>query len=76
MKTTQFAVRRRIAKTSFAAILFTLGACLSIAAWGDTGAAERLLAATGIILPIVGCLTALIGQYAHQVFKTDSTTTA
>jgi hypothetical protein len=74
MKTAQFTVRRRIAKTSFAAILITLFWCLSIAAWGDEGSAARLREAGLIIAPICLFLTGLIGQYAHMVFKTDQPT--
>lgn len=71
-KLQSFNVRRRFAKASFASILFTLASCLAIAAFGDEGAANRLLQAGAIIGPIVVCLTGVIGQYAHLVYKTDA----
>ena len=67
-----FKVRRRFAQLAFLAILVTLASCLLIAFFGDADSANRLREAGIIIAPIIVCLTGVIGQYAHLVFKQDN----
>lgn len=71
MKTDMFKVRRRFAKASFVSVLITLFSCLLIAAFGGPLAAANLKEAGIIIVPIIVCLTGVIGQYAHLVYKQD-----
>ena len=72
MKTQQFAVRRRFAKTAFAVLIFTLFFCLWIAYAGDAQAASNLREAGIIVAPIIVCFAALIAQYAHLVSQADN----
>lgn len=67
-----FKVRRRFAIAAFALIGITLLSALAIAAFGEQGTAQNLREAGVIISPIIICLTGVIAQYAHLVFKQDN----
>lgn len=70
----KFRLRRRLAVASFYIIVATLAVVIAVAFFGGKHVSSNLSAATGIISPIIVCLTGLVMQYAYQVQKSDEKT--
>ena len=68
----QFKLRRSLAICAFIGILLIITIVLCGAVFGAATVGSNLAAATGIISPAMVCLTGVIGQYAHTVYKTDT----
>jgi uncharacterized integral membrane protein len=71
MKDQRHAVKRRIAKTSFAAILLTLAALLCLIAFGGENVARNLNASSGSLAAILGFLTSIVIGYMGIVHHDD-----
>lgn len=70
-KISKMVVRRRMAIASFVSILAVLFGTMVMSYYGTALVGENLLKATGIISPILVCLTGLIVQYAHTSHQHD-----
>lgn len=63
--------KRSVALVSFAAILFVLIAVLAAVYFGDAGVADRLRAASPIIIAILLFLTGLVGAWLGLTHHDD-----
>lgn len=67
----KMSVRRRMAKTSFAMLILTLGALMFAVFTGDKDTAEVLSSASGIVIMILGCFTAIVTAYMGIAHHND-----
>jgi len=67
----RFRLRRALAVWAFAAILVTLAATLVLIFVGGQYMGDKLLQGSGLLGPIIACLTALIWKYFGDVTQTD-----
>lgn len=63
--------KRLMAWISFGAIVFTLLSVLYFVQWGSNGVADRLAAASPIIIAVLLFLTSLVGAYLGIVHHDD-----
>lgn len=64
-------VKRRIAKTSFMAILFTLVSLMFLVYFGDETMAQKITAASGIFMAILMFLTSIVLAYMGITHHSD-----
>lgn len=55
--------RRRMALISFGTIIAGIGMCFYVVMFGDDSADDKLLAATGLLTMLFGCLTSIVLTY-------------
>jgi len=68
---TKMLIRRRMAVSSFISIIVVLFLMLIMCFFGTEQVGENLLKASGIVSPILICLTGIIVQYAHSAHQND-----
>lgn len=67
----RFRIRRGMAVSAFATLVMTVPATFVLIAVGGEHMGEKLLQGSGVLAPVVGCLTAVVWKYHGDVTQTD-----
>ncbi|MCE8012864.1 hypothetical protein [Billgrantia desiderata] len=67
----RFRIRRRMAVAAFVALLSILPMTFGLILVGGEHMGAKLLQGSGILAPVIGCLTALVWKYHGDVTRTD-----
>lgn len=67
----RFRVRRMMAVAAFATLVLTVPATFLLIAIGGEHMGDKLLQGSGVLAPVIACLTALVWKYFGDVTRTD-----
>ena len=70
----RFIVRRWMAIGAYIQISLLIPLVLAMVFFGGATLSANLMAATALLIALIGSLTAIIGHYNHMVYKDDSGT--
>tara|TARA_R110000803_G_scaffold13482_9_gene37945 strand:- start:23026 stop:23271 length:246 start_codon:yes stop_codon:yes gene_type:complete len=69
----RFRVRRMMAISSYIQISLLIPLVLAIVFFGSELVSSNLMAASAVLITLIGALVAIIGHYNHMVYKDDGT---
>lgn len=67
----RFRVRRYMAVTAFGTLVMTVPATFGLILVGGEHMGGKLLQGSGVLAPVIACLTALVWKYFGDVTRTD-----
>lgn len=67
----RFRVRRQMALAAFVTLVLTVPATFALILVGGEHMGDKLLQGSGVLAPVIACLTALVWKYFGDVTRTD-----
>lgn len=67
----RFRVRRHMAVVAFSTLVLTVPGTFALILVGGEHMGDKLLQGSGVLAPVIACLTALVWKYFGDVTRTD-----